>query len=201
MEKHGIKNMTKSYFAQCNGMILVYDRSNTDTLYELKNWMSEANSSCCTSGVLFSMWGNDRGGTCDVSEENATFFATEYGIPLDMVFRISTTPPYKNLKESYQSFIKELCRRRCILPMSRPKNLQESILSTSYTASGRVRVLRQQRTTINGPSPAHARMLDSGTYAGSLTHFSTSPSHFSESINLVTSLEGRTEPKKTNCSC
>ena len=63
MEKRGgVGTMTKTYFRQAVGVILVYDTSNLESLLKIKTWVEAAEETCVYSQhLIYTLWGNEKG--------------------------------------------------------------------------------------------------------------------------------------------
>jgi hypothetical protein len=63
MEKEGgVRTMTRSYFREAIGVILVYDTSNLESLNKLRTWVQVTRDACIYSQhLVFAIWGNEKG--------------------------------------------------------------------------------------------------------------------------------------------
>ena len=63
MEKEGgVRTMTRGYFREAIGVILVYDTSNLESLNKLRTWVDVTQEACIYSQhLVFAMWGNEKG--------------------------------------------------------------------------------------------------------------------------------------------
>ena len=63
MEKAGgVGTMTRSYFRQAVGVILVYDTSNLESLNKIKTWVEAAEETCeYAQYLVYALWGNEKG--------------------------------------------------------------------------------------------------------------------------------------------
>ena len=63
MEKEGgVQTMTRSYFREAIGVILVYDTSNLESLNKLHTWVEVTREACIYSKhLVFAIWGNEKG--------------------------------------------------------------------------------------------------------------------------------------------
>ena len=63
MEKEGgVRTMTRSYFREAIGVILVYDTSNLESLNKLHTWVEVADEACIYSRhLVYAIWGNEKG--------------------------------------------------------------------------------------------------------------------------------------------
>ena len=54
--------MTRSYFREAIGVILVYDTSNLESLNKLQTWVAVTRDACIYSGhLVYAIWGNEKG--------------------------------------------------------------------------------------------------------------------------------------------
>lgn len=54
--------MTRSYFREAIGVILVYDTSNLESLNKLRTWVEVTRDVCIYSNhLIFAIWGNEKG--------------------------------------------------------------------------------------------------------------------------------------------
>lgn len=61
-KKGGVVSMTKSYFRQAVGIILVYDTKNLESLYKIKDWVKVAEDTCeYAENLVYALWGNEKG--------------------------------------------------------------------------------------------------------------------------------------------
>ena len=102
--------MTRSYFAQSIGVILVYDKGDLDSLYHLRDWVERAQEeSMLADHIVFSLWCNDTGNdTNPVPDDTAEDFAQQL-IPPELVGDVSAKTG-QNVDESYQNMIEAVYR-------------------------------------------------------------------------------------------
>lgn len=116
MEKEGPRNLTRSYFSHSIGVILVFNKGDIATLYQLHEWMNQARTHCSRDNILFSLWCNDRGDTDNpVSDEAIQDFIYSAELSPDLVFEISAkriedTEHCTGVNESYQKVIEAIHR-------------------------------------------------------------------------------------------
>lgn len=107
MEQSGLINVSRTYFSQCVGVILVYDKGNLSSLFELKHWVRRVEGSQWASSVVLSLWCNDKGEYPNkVTEENRTDFIRNCSppIPAHLVFDVNAKEGC-NVDESYRQVI------------------------------------------------------------------------------------------------
>ena len=111
MEYAGLGNVTRSYFRQAVGIILVYDIGNRDTLDALRDWVSFTEQNISweqRQHITFVMWGNNRDQTLTaVSEEQLNSFLTCLGLSEDHCFDVNAYTGY-NVFESYQVLVEKI---------------------------------------------------------------------------------------------
>lgn len=103
MEVTNITSMSRSYFTQCVGVILIYQKGDTSSLFEVKKWVSRAHqeSEWCGSLVL-SLWSHDMGTNSDeVSPELRDSLIDTIEIPRELVFDVNVAEEDGNVRESY----------------------------------------------------------------------------------------------------
>lgn len=107
MEQRGLVNMSRTYFSQCVGVILVYDKGNLSSLFDLKNWVRKAGDSQWAGSLVLSLWCNDKGEyPNEVTEENRTDFTrtSPHPIPAHLVFDVNAKEGC-NVDESFEQVI------------------------------------------------------------------------------------------------
>ena len=110
MELNGIENVTRSYFRQAVGVILVYDIGNCETLDILCNWVLCVKDyfSWQWEYVTFVLWGNDRDVYLNsVTPDYLRNFITTNGLSEEMCYNINAFAGI-NLFESYHSLIEKI---------------------------------------------------------------------------------------------
>ena len=61
-KKGGVVSMTKSYFRQAIGVILVYDTSDLASLHTIIDWVKATEGTCdYAQHLVYALWGNDKG--------------------------------------------------------------------------------------------------------------------------------------------
>lgn len=61
-KKGGVVSMTRSYFRQAIGVILVYDTSNLESLHTVMDWVGAAEETCeFAQHLVYALWGNEKG--------------------------------------------------------------------------------------------------------------------------------------------
>lgn len=106
MEKNDILSMSRSYFAQCVGVILVYKKGDMESLLELKQWANRAQESEWCGSVVFSLWCHNMGSYSDeVTPEHRQQIAASWGIPPELVFDVNAAADGRNVKQSYQQVV------------------------------------------------------------------------------------------------
>ena len=62
MEKEGgVRTMTRGYFREAIGVILVYDTSNLESLNKLHTWVKVTREACIYSDhLVYAIWGNEK---------------------------------------------------------------------------------------------------------------------------------------------
>ena len=74
--------MTRNYFANCNGVILVCDQSKLTTLQDLSGWIQAVNENSYTCKPMFTLWCNatDQYRGVEVTDELIESFVKEYNV-------------------------------------------------------------------------------------------------------------------------
>ena len=105
MEKDRILSMSQSYFTQCVGVILVYNKAELATLFSLKDWMHRAQDSEWSSSLVFSLWSNERDVEADdVTPEHLKQCTASWKIPADLMFSVNGLDG-SNVSDSYQRVV------------------------------------------------------------------------------------------------
>ena len=114
MEHNGINNVTRSYFRQAVGVILVYDAGNRETISALTDWMlcvKENFSWQWQSYITFALWENDRDQPMNpVTPEDLNTFIAGNGLSKEVCYSVSAYTG-SNLFESYQSVLEKVHHR------------------------------------------------------------------------------------------
>ena len=104
MERHGVHNLTRSYFSKANGVILVCDPGDMQSLTELDSWIDHALDHT-DDRVVLSVWANNS--DCDVApfeEDTLANFADSKGIPCSLVFHVIASSG-DNLMDSFRKIV------------------------------------------------------------------------------------------------
>ena len=99
MESKGIMNVTKSYFRESVGVILMYNSH--ETIGPLRQWI-EAMDLPCT----LSLWMNISDGRVSTNDGEVEDFVTAFEIEHDMCFAVS----FDNMKTIQENFCKLVCK-------------------------------------------------------------------------------------------
>ena len=155
MEKNSINSMTKSYFIECVGVMMVYKKGDLGSLIKLDAWWTRANESQFCRSLVFSLWCNDIDRSEDeteVSEEHVRQYAAKWKVPCDLVFNIdpgeddreSVTVKYKKLvkavreKSQGTALLRSTTAGRVRLPdVTRRANIQEKPKKTCSSPCNR----------------------------------------------------------------
>ncbi|XP_011402476.1 PREDICTED: ras-related protein Rab-25-like [Amphimedon queenslandica] len=119
MEKHsGSIGMTKSYFQEAHGAILVYERGRDETKTALQEWakLTRAESPDC----VLSLWCNNRNeeiGTSELTRDTLTDIASHYKIKDHLMF---TYVPGRDTEVVHTYFNTLMCEIHRKLPPRRP---------------------------------------------------------------------------------
>lgn len=106
MEKNDIMSMSRSYFTQCVGMILVYKKGDQSSLFELRKWVNRVQESEWCDSVVLSLWSHDMGTDCDeVSPELRDSFIDTLNIPHELVFEVNVAEEGRNVTQSYEQLV------------------------------------------------------------------------------------------------
>ena len=93
VDKHGLHNVTPSYFHCSACVILIFDRGDKESLFELAEWIKRAKDlSQRSENLLFSLWENETVNSIidPVDSRLIDSFISEHEIPQSLVFKIST---------------------------------------------------------------------------------------------------------------
>ena len=103
--------MTGNYFRNCHGVILAYSLEEEDTLFILRDWLTETRS-LNSESVVPALWGNkcDSDNGC-VTEEMALAFSTENAIPAELVARVSALTG-EGVKIAFEALIQTIHTQR-----------------------------------------------------------------------------------------
>ena len=120
--------MTANYFRNCHAVILVFSVEEENTLFVLRDWLSEAQA-LNSDHVVPALWGNksDSYNKC-VTEEMVCAFGKENTISADLVTTVSAQTGH-GVKEAFERVIRmiharhrgEQCRTRTLEPLIDPK--------------------------------------------------------------------------------
>ena len=96
--------MTANYFRNCQAVILVYSLEEEDSLFVLRDWLSEARS-LNSDQVVPALWGNksESHSVC-LTEEVASAFSRENGIPAELVAQVSAQTG-AGVKEAFERLV------------------------------------------------------------------------------------------------
>ena len=111
LERAGVGNITRSYFRQAVGVVLVYDIGNRDTLDALRNWVFYIKDNISwhqQQQITYVVWANNRDQTLTaVSEEQLNSFLTFLELSEDHYFDVNAYTG-DNVFESYQWLIQKV---------------------------------------------------------------------------------------------
>ena len=84
MESHGVKCMTRNYFSNSDGVILVCNQSKLTTLQDLIGWIQAVNENSYVSTPVFALWCNavDQYSGVEVTDELLESFVKEHSVCL-----------------------------------------------------------------------------------------------------------------------
>ena len=142
--------MTRSYFKDVHGVILVYDPGEAASLWKLREWMSrieEARSA--EASVVYSLWKNDNCNDTDlVDDASVRTFMAEMHIPQGLHFMVSSAS-HDNVRDSFYLLV-NLVHRMNKGKLSR----KDTLILEPYQMSdeGSVRSSRKHRHKLNCPS-------------------------------------------------
>lgn len=99
-------SITANYYRYCQAVILVYDLDAEETLYCLRDWLSEARqNNRYPDKIVFSLWGNKSDLDEQSTKQDAVkAFLLEYGIPDSLHFKVSAKTD-ENVTEAFLKVI------------------------------------------------------------------------------------------------
>ena len=117
--------MTANYYRHAHAVILVYDLTAEDTLYNLSEWMKEASkNSRWSDRLVFALWGNK----CDVKgystrDEAVQAFIDTHQISKELSFKVSASLG-DTVERAFQTLIEHVEKKfsQCGLPELEPDN-------------------------------------------------------------------------------
>lgn len=127
MEKGSIDNVTRSYFTECVGVMMVYKKGDLQSLMELDNWFTKVKHiTQFPNHVVFSLWCNDTE-SCfsdEITPDHKQQYMTKWGIPPELDFNLSLEEEDEgSMMRQYQKLV-EAVRDKC-----RASQLQKSSIS------------------------------------------------------------------------
>ena len=110
MEQHGVNAMTKSYFRQRIGEILVYNTKDLGSLIDLQEWIQISQQVRTWNGLVFAVWGNESSGleerSATVDSEAVRQLIEPTGIHVDEdLYCTVNSETGESVLESYQKII------------------------------------------------------------------------------------------------
>ena len=103
------RTITSAYYRGADGIIMVFDVTNTESFDHVHEWLKEVNR-YAAEGTVKLLVGNKCDRTADraVTEEQAKAFAVELGIP----YIETSAKSAKNVEEAFLTMAGELIRQR-----------------------------------------------------------------------------------------
>lgn len=117
MEMNDITSMSRSYFTQCVGVILVYRKGDRSSLFELRSWVNRAQDSEWCGSIVLSLWSHDMGtDSSEVSPDLRDRFIDTVNIPKELVFEVNVAEEGRNVSQSYQQVVTAVHKKLALLP-------------------------------------------------------------------------------------
>ena len=143
MESNSVNSMTKSYFAECVGVIMVYKKGDIQSLMSLDQWWNRAvaQSQFC-SCLVFSLWCNDIGGddSDEVTDDHIQKYVKKWSIPSELMFNINPDHDDEiSLQINYKKLVEAVMVKTRHIALQRSGRSQSTIrLPDATTQSGSI---------------------------------------------------------------
>ena len=114
METHnGSLGVTRSYFRDTNGVILIYERNKPDSIMDLGQWskLARAESNNC----VLSLWCNNRTGEFGTGSETRDLVAdiiSLYQIPQHLCFAYTSERDVSDVHDKFSRLVSEVYSKR-----------------------------------------------------------------------------------------
>lgn len=108
-----------NYFRHTQGVVLMYDLTDPTSLYDLEDWVTDANNKTCGDDIItYALIGNklDEHSTCDIGENSGRTFCARHAIPEKLQFQTSAA---KESSESLLNIFEVLAREIYTVQMNK----------------------------------------------------------------------------------
>ena len=109
MERNSVLSVSRSYFTQCTGVILVYKKGDLGSLWDLDRWWQSAHQySEWNKSLVFSLWCNDMDSYAadEIEPGQKEDFVKKWKIPAELVFDVcAKEDDGDNVKETYRKVV------------------------------------------------------------------------------------------------
>ena len=116
MEKNNVFSMSKSYFNECVGVILVYKKGDFQSLVELDKWWQRTREiSQWKESLVFSLWCNEMDNYSDeIGPKHREEYIDRWKIPPELVFDVSADADDDGeyVRQSYRAVVAAV-RAKC----------------------------------------------------------------------------------------
>lgn len=135
MEKHsGSLGMTKSYFRDAHGVILIYERGREETKAELLTWaqLAKTESPAC----IFSIWCNNRVEEFGRGDHTRDFISTiesYYNIPPHLMFTYIPEGDIDSIHRNFNTLMSEVCSVTTTASIKDSIKLRQVVKNTAKT--------------------------------------------------------------------
>ena len=128
MERNNVLSVSKSYFTECVGVMMVYKKGDLQSLMELDAWFLRVREITEFRGsVVFSLWCNSSECFSDeITPEHKQRYMTKWGIPPELYFSMGSGEEEEDeeiLMNNYKKLV-EAVRDKC--NTTRSGSLQQS---------------------------------------------------------------------------
>ena len=140
MERNNVLSVSKSYFTECVGVMMVYKKGDLQSLMELDAWYIRVRDiTQFRDALVFSLWCNDSDSFSDeITPEHKQRYMSKWGIPPELDFSLGSEEEDEDTLMRQYKMLVETARDRCNAcktcsgSLKQSTRLQENItLSTS----------------------------------------------------------------------
>ena len=141
MEKNSVLSMSKSYFTECVGVIMVYRKGDVQSLMELDSWYTRIiDHTQYSNSLVFSLWCNDVESFSDeISDEHREGYMSKWRISPGLSFHFSSGEEEgEPVLEQYKTFVRAVVDKCNVGRKTRRVSLQAAPVSQSTGNSERI---------------------------------------------------------------
>ena len=127
MERNNVLSVSKSYFTECVGVMMVYKKGDLQSLMELDAWYIRVRDiTQFREAVVFSLWCNDSDSFSDeITPEHKQRYMSKWGIPPELYFSLGSDEEDEDTLRQYKTLV-EAVRDRCNASKTYSGSLQQS---------------------------------------------------------------------------